>query len=253
MQISLKPYDAVLFDLDGVLTMTMKIHAACWKRMFDSYLEQRGQRLAQSYQPFDRVRDYQAYVDGKLRADGVRAFLASRNINLPEGSAEDDPALETICGLGNRKNLLVEEVIATEGVEILPGSVNFARQVRSLGLKTAVVSASKNCERILQAANLRAGFDCIVDGTVAAERGLPGKPAPDTFLAAAASLNVTPARAIVVEDAIAGVEAGRAGGFGLVIGIDHHGDQQLLLDHGADLVVEDLEQILITETSNQTR
>ena len=244
MIIAPQQYDAVLFDLDGVLTMTMKIHASCWKRMFDAYLQDRSARFGETHQPFDSVSDYQAYVDGKLRYDGVRSFLASRRIVLPEGIPADTPDLDTVCGLGNRKDLLVREMIAGEGVEVLEGSLAVVRRVRALGLKTAVVSASKNCATILAAAGIRDLFDCIVDGVVADRLGLPGKPAPDTFLTAARELQVAPRRAVVVEDAISGVQAGRAGGFGLVIGIDHHGDKRVLQDNGADIVVEDLAEIL---------
>jgi beta-phosphoglucomutase family hydrolase len=244
MIIAPQQYDAVLFDLDGVLTMTMKIHASCWKRMFDAYLQDRSARFGETHQPFDSVSDYQAYVDGKLRYDGVRSFLASRRIVLPEGIPADTPDLDTVCGLGNRKDLLVREMIAGEGVEVLEGSLAVVRRVRALGLKTAVVSASKNCATILAAAGIRDLFDCIVDGMVADRLGLPGKPAPDTFLTAARDLQVAPRRAVVVEDAISGVQAGRAGGFGLVIGIDHHGDRRVLQDNGADIVVEDLAEIL---------
>jgi beta-phosphoglucomutase family hydrolase len=244
MIIAPQQYDAVLFDLDGVLTMTMKIHASCWKRMFDAYLQDRSARFGETHQPFDSVSDYQAYVDGKLRYDGVRSFLASRRIVLPEGIPADTPDLDTVCGLGNRKDLLVREMIAGEGVEVLEGSLAVVRRVRALGLKTAVVSASKNCATILAAAGIRELFDCIVDGMVADRLGLPGKPAPDTFLTAARELQVAPRRAVVVEDAISGVQAGRAGGFGLVIGIDHHGDRRVLQDNGADIVVEDLAEIL---------
>jgi beta-phosphoglucomutase family hydrolase len=244
MIIAPQQYDAVLFDLDGVLTMTMKIHASCWKRMFDAYLQDRSARFGETHQPFDSVSDYQAYVDGKLRYDGVRSFLASRRIVLPEGIPADTPDLDTVCGLGNRKDLLVREMIASEGVEVLEGSLVVVRRVRALGLKTAVVSASKNCATILAAAGIRELFDCIVDGMVADRLGLPGKPAPDTFLTAARELQVAPRRAVVVEDAISGVQAGRAGGFGLVIGIDHHGDRRVLQDNGADIVVEDLAEIL---------
>jgi len=244
MIIAPQQYDAVLFDLDGVLTMTMKIHASCWKRMFDAYLQDRSARFGETHQPFDSVSDYQAYVDGKLRYDGVRSFLASRRIVLPEGIPADTPDLDTVCGLGNRKDLLVREMIAGEGIEVLEGSLAVVRRVRALGLKTAVVSASKNCATILAAAGIRDLFDCIVDGMVADRLGLPGKPAPDTFLTAARDLQVAPRRAVVVEDAISGVQAGRAGGFGLVIGIDHHGDRRVLQDNGADIVVEDLAEIL---------
>jgi len=244
MIITPEKFDAVLFDLDGVLTMTMGIHARCWKQMFDAYLKERAGRLGEEFRPFEIVSDYKPYVDGRLRYDGVRAFLASRGITLPEGGPEDDPSLETICGLGNRKDLLVHRVIAAEGVEILEGSLNVVRKVKALGLATAVVSASKNCETILAAAGIRPLFDCVVDGTVAARLGLPGKPSPDTFLAAARLLGVAPQRAAVVEDAISGVQAGRAGEFGLVIGVDHHDDKPSLLANGADLVVDDLAEIL---------
>jgi beta-phosphoglucomutase family hydrolase len=244
MIITPEKFDAVLFDLDGVLTMTMGIHARCWKQMFDAYLRERAGRLGEEFRPFEIVSDYKPYVDGRLRYDGVRAFLASRGITLPEGGPEDDPSLETICGLGNRKDLLVHRVIAAEGVEILEGSLDVVRKVKALGLATAVVSASKNCETILAAAGIRALFDCVVDGTVAARLGLPGKPSPDTFLAAARLLGVAPLRAAVVEDAISGVQAGRAGEFGLVIGVDHHDDKPSLLANGADLVVDDLAEIL---------
>ena len=165
MTIALEKYDAVLFDLDGVLTMTMKIHATCWKKMFDAYLQERSDRLGETFRPFDVAADYKPYVDGKLRYDGVRAFLASRDITLPDGNPEDDPILETVCGLGNRKDRMVNAVIATEGVEVLEGSVAVARRVRAAGLKTAVVSASKNCETVLDAAGIRSLFDLIVDGS----------------------------------------------------------------------------------------
>ncbi|MCK4536785.1 MAG: beta-phosphoglucomutase family hydrolase [Desulfuromonadales bacterium] len=244
MIIDPEKYDAVLFDLDGVLTMTMKIHASCWKRMFDAYFEERSARLGEEFRPFDINSDYKPHVDGKLRYDGVRSLLASRDIHLPEGTPEDGPDLETVCGLGNRKDRMVNEVIDTEGVEVLEGSLAVVRRVHDHGLRTAVVSASKNCEKVLDAAGIRALFDLVVDGKVAARLGLPGKPAPDTFLEAARELSVDPARAVVVEDAISGVQAGRAGGFGLVIGIDHHGDKLALQRNGADIVVEDLSEIL---------
>lgn len=244
MLITREKFDAVLFDLDGVLTMTMKIHAACWKQMFDAYLQERAARLGEGFRPFEIAEDYKPYVDGRLRSDGVRAFLASRDIALPEGTPGDGPSLETVCGLGNRKDLLVHREIAAHGVEVLEGSLAVVHQVRAAGLKTAVVSASKNCAMVLEAAGIRRLFDVVVDGRVAARLGLPGKPAPDTFLEAARQLAVDVPRAVVVEDAISGVQAGRAGRFGLVIGIDHHGDRAALKSHGADLVVEDLSEIL---------
>jgi beta-phosphoglucomutase family hydrolase len=247
MIISPKKYKAVLFDLDGVLTLTMKIHAAAWKRMFDAYLQERSSRYGEIHQPFDIAADYKPSVDGRLRYDGVRAFLSSRGITLPEGHPDDAPLMETICGLGNRKDLLFQNIVATEGVELLEGSLAVVHRVRSLGLKTAVVSASKNCETILRTANITDLFDCVVDGNVADRLGLPGKPAPDTFLTAADTLKVLPQHAVVVEDAISGVQAGRAGGFGLVIGIDHHDDMQHLKENGADIVVKDLAEILNNE------
>ena len=237
-------YDAVLFDMDGVLTMTMKIHAACWKKMFDDYLEQRSAGQGEDFRPFDVATDYKKYVDGKLRYDGVQAFLASRGIELPYGSPTDDPKEETVCGLGNRKDRMVNQLITSEGVDILEGAMDLVQAVRAAGLKTAVVSASKNCEKILNAAGIGTLFDCVVDGHVAARHGLAGKPAPDTFLAAARELDVEPARAVVIEDAISGVAAGKAGGFALVVGIDHHGDKTALRENGADIVVESLLELL---------
>lgn len=244
MLIDAEKYDAVLFDMDGVLTMTMKIHAACWKRMFDDYLRQRTTSHGQVFRPFEVATDYKAYVDGKLRYDGVQAFLASRGIELPYGSPEDGSTQETVCGLGNRKDRMLNELIATDGVEILDGAVELVCRIRKAGLKTAVVSASKNCEKILGAASLTNLFDTVVDGNVAARLGLRGKPAPDTFLEAARELKAEPSRTVVVEDAIAGVAAGRSGAFGFIIGVDHHGDKTVLLKHGADIVVESLLELL---------
>lgn len=237
-------YDAVLFDMDGVLTMTMTIHAACWKKMFDDYLEQRATDHSEEFRPFDVATDYKKYVDGKLRYDGVQAFLASRGIELPYGSPMDDPREETVCGLGNRKDRMVNQLISSEGVDILEGAIEVVHAVRAAGIRTAVVSASKNCAKILDTAGIGALFDCVVDGHVAANQGLAGKPAPDTFLAAARELGVEPARAVVIEDAISGVAAGKAGGFALVVGIDHHGDKEALRENGADIVVESLLELL---------
>lgn len=244
MKLSYADYDAVLFDLDGVLTLTMKIHALCWKRMFDAYLQERAEKLGQVFRPFEIADDYKPFVDGKLRYDGVRSFLQSRGISLPEGTPEDSPELTTVCGLGNRKDRMVNDTIASDGVEVISGSITAVHRVRAQGLLTAVVSASKNCETVLKVTGIIDLFDTVVDGQVAARLGLPGKPAPDTFLQAARVLDVEPARAIVVEDAISGVQAGRAGGFGLVIGIDHYDDQEPLLQGGADIVVKDLLEVL---------
>lgn len=237
-------FDAVLFDMDGVLTATMKVHAASWKRMFDAYLKDRSDKNGEAYQPFDMGSDYKKYVDGKLRNDGVQSFLLSRGIDLPWGDPEDPPDRETVCGLGNRKNVMVNEVIDTDGVDVYTGAVAFARHVRGLGMKTAVVSASRNCVKVLEAAGIGNLMDARVDGVVAGAFGLPGKPEPDTYLKGAELLETSPERTIVIEDAISGVQAGRAGGFGFVIGIDHHDDPEVLTNAGADLVVKDLGELL---------
>ncbi len=237
-------YRAVLFDLDGVLTATAKIHAVCWKRMFDAFLKRWAAERKVSFEPFDSVRDYHEYVDGRLRYDGVRFFLASRGIELPEGSPDDPPERETVCGLGNRKDAMVGEILAAERVDVFEGSIRLVRWLRRQGLATAVVSASKNCPAVLRAAGIEELFDQRIDGHVASELGLPGKPAPDTYLKAAERLAVPPAEAVVVEDAISGVEAGRNGGFGLVIGVDRHGDAERLAAAGADIVVRDLAELL---------
>jgi beta-phosphoglucomutase family hydrolase len=237
-------FDAVLFDLDGVLTATAKIHAACWKRMFDEYLRMRADRTAEPFRPFDIQADYKAYVDGKLRYDGVRDFLNSRAIELPEGNPDDPGSAETVCGLGNRKNDMINDVLQSEGVEPYEGSVVLVRHLRRKGMKTAVVSSSHNCLAVLQAAQMADLFDARVDGDVADRLHLRGKPAPDTFLAAASQLDVPPQRAVVVEDAIAGVQAGRAGQFGLVIGVARKGEDEALKDNGADVVVADLSHLV---------
>lgn len=240
-------FDAVLFDLDGVLTATARLHAACWKRMFDEYLALRAATSGEPFQPFEIATDYKRYVDGKLRYDGVRSFLGSRRIELPWGDPDNPPDRETVCGLGNRKNELIGELLDTEGVDVYEESIAWARRLRRKGFATAVVSASKNCERVLQAAGIEDLFDFRVDGVVAAELELAGKPAPDTFLEGARRLGVEPERAVVVEDAVSGVQAGRAGGFGLVIGVDRTGDHEALLAGGADLVVGDLGELLDEE------
>lgn len=237
-------FDAVLFDLDGVLTATAELHATCWKKMFDAYLKQRAAATGEPFQPFEIATDYKQYVDGKLRYDGVRGFLESRSIDLPWGDPDDPPNRETVCGLGNRKNALIQEALAGGEVEVFGSSVDLVRQLRGAGIKTAVVSASKNCQAILRAARIADLFDTRVDGVVAARLQLPGKPAPDTFLEAARQLGVEPERAVVVEDAVSGVQAGRAGGFGLVIGVDRKGDPEALRNNGADVVVTDLRELL---------
>jgi beta-phosphoglucomutase family hydrolase len=244
MHLTADRYDAVLFDLDGVLTDTAAVHARAWKTMFDDFLRDWAKRHEQPFEPFTIERDYKTYVDGKPRYDGVRSFLHSRGIELREGTSEDAPDTETVRGLGNRKNDLVNQLLDDEGVVRYEGSVRLVEQLREQGIKLAVVSSSKNCATVLEAAGIAHLFDARVDGVVAAERGLPGKPAPDTFLAAAADLGATPERAVVVEDAISGVQAGHAGGFGLVIGVDREGHPEALRSNGADLVVSDLEELV---------
>jgi beta-phosphoglucomutase family hydrolase len=231
---------ACLFDLDGVLTPTALIHAAAWKQMFDAYL---GERAGERFEPFDAHADYERYVDGKPRYDGVRSFLASRGIELPEGTPADPPGAETVCGLGNRKDELAVALMRT-GVEPYPGSVRYVKAVRDAGLHRAVVSASVHCREVLEAAGIAGLFEVRIDGIVAAERRLKGKPQPDTFLAAAEALDVPATAATVFEDALAGVEAGRAGGFGFVVGVDRVGQADALREHGARVVVSDLAELL---------
>ena len=235
---------ACLFDLDGVLTQTARVHAAAWKGMFDAYLRRRAAASGEPFRPFDDVVDYDEYVDGKPRYDGVRSFLASRGITLPEGSPDDPPNAETVHGLGNRKNELVQRLIREQGVQTYEGSVRYVRAVRDAGLSTAVVSSSANCREVLQAAGIEDLFDARVDGEVAAREHLRGKPAPDTFLAGARALGVSASEAAVFEDALAGVEAGRAGGFACVVGVDRVGQAEALREHGGDVVVRDLSELL---------
>jgi beta-phosphoglucomutase family hydrolase len=237
-------FDAVLFDLDGVLVDTAQIHASSWKRMFDEYLQSRAQRTGGTFRPFDIATDYRLHVDGKPRYDGVRDFLRARGIGLPEGSPRDAPGAETIRGLGNRKNDLVYAAIASGEVAAYPGSVALVRRLRAEGVKCAVVTSSQNRAAVLAAAGIADLFDVSVDGNTIIELALAGKPAPDAFLQAARELGVPPARAVVIEDAISGVEAGASGGFGLVIGVARHGNAEELQRHGAHLVVADLGELV---------
>lgn len=232
-----------LFDLDGVLTRTALVHDAAWKEMFDGFLRDRAGRTGQPFVPFDPVRDYDQYVDGRPRADGTRSFLASRGVELPEGDLADPPEAQTINGLGNRKNEIMLRRLRTDGVHVYEGSVRYVRAVRDAGLSRAVVSSSANCAEVLTAAGISELFDARIDGIVAEREHLRGKPAPDTFLAGARALGLKPARAAVFEDALAGVEAGRAGGFGLVVGVDRVGQAAELAEHGADVVVSDLAEL----------
>jgi beta-phosphoglucomutase family hydrolase len=235
---------ACLFDLDGVLTQTAKVHAAAWKQMFDAFLLARWEQMGQPLSPFGLSEDYREYVDGKLRSDGVRSFLASRGIVLDEGSANDPPSAETVAGLGARKNGLFLEILRSKGVEVYDGSRRFVEAAQNAGLRRAVVSASSNCREVLAAAGMEDLFEVRVDGLVARRHHLRGKPAPDMFLAAAEALGADPRNSAVFEDAIAGVEAGRAGGFGWVVGVDRTGNAPALLSNGADRVVTDLAELL---------
>ncbi len=240
---------ACLFDLDGVLTRTAAVHDAAWAQTFDAFLAERAARTGGEYRPFDQDADYRAYVDGRPRADGVRAFLASRGITLPDGAPDDPPDALTVHGLGNRKNANLLRRIRRDGVAVYAGSVAYLRAARAAGLRTAVVSASANTRDVLATTGLAGLLDVVVDGVLAAERGLAGKPAPDTYLAGAGQLGAAPAAAAVFEDALAGVAAGRGGGF-FVVGLNRvvGGDRQEHADelrrHGADLVVADLAELL---------
>jgi len=235
---------ACLFDMDGVVTRTAVVHAAAWKEMFDEFLRARAQSTGTQFVPFDPHAEYDTYVDGKPRLDGTRSFLESRGIDLPEGTPDDPPGTPTLYGLSNRKNNLVLEKVAAGGVQVYPGSITYIRSVKDKGISTAIVSASANTVQILDSAGIEGLFDVRIDGVIARQRGLRGKPAPDTFLAAAGELKVPATQAVVFEDAQAGVAAGRAGGFALVVGVDRVGQAQALREHGADIVVKDLADLL---------
>jgi beta-phosphoglucomutase family hydrolase len=232
---------ACLFDMDGVLTDTASVHAEAWKRMFDEYLRE---RLGPDAEPFDIARDYGQYVDGKPREDGVRDFLTSRGIELPVGTPDDPPDSDTIYGVGKRKNVLVLKLIEERGVDVYEGSVRFVDAARAAGLKTAVVSSSANTKLILDSAGIADRFEARVDGVTLATESIKGKPAPDSFLRAAELLDTPPAEAAIFEDALAGVAAGKAGGFGVTVGVDRHGQPDALREHGADVVVSDLAELL---------
>lgn len=235
--------EAWLFDLDGVLTDTASVHDAAWKITFDEFLSRRaGEGVP--FAPFDPVADYEQFVDGEPRLDGVRSFLSSRGIHLPEGGPDDGPECETVTGVGLRKNDLVLRMLAEGGVNAFPGSVALVRALRENGRRLAVVSASENCVAVLDAAGIADLFDVRVDGHVTSEQGLAGKPAPDTYLYAARELGIGPGRAAVVEDAPAGVAAGHAGQFGLVVGVSRGATAEELLRSGADVVVSDLSELL---------
>ncbi len=235
--------DAVVFDLDGVVTQTSSVHAAAWKALFDSYLRTRAAHEGHDFRAFDEKTDYRLYVDGKPRYDGVRDFLAARGIELPWGQPSDPPGLETVCGLGNSKNVFFNAEVKEHGIKTYPSTVALIHRLRKAGMRVGLMSSSKNTAMILAVTGLTDLFEVRVDGVAGEELGLPGKPDPAMYLETARRLGVAPARAAVVEDALAGVEAGRRGGFGLVIGVDRLGQAEELRRHGADVVVKDLSEV----------
>jgi beta-phosphoglucomutase family hydrolase len=236
---------ACLFDMDGVITQTAKVHDAAWKEMFDEFLRDWSASHNVPFVPFDPVHDYEEYVDGKPRLEGTASFLESRGIELPAGEESDPPGAHTVNGLGNKKNELILKVLARDGVQVYEGSVRYVNAVRDAGLRTAIVSSSANTEAVLKAAGVADLFEVRVDHQVAEARNLHGKPAPDTFLEAARMLGVAAANSAVFEDALAGVAAGRAGKFGFVVGVDRVGQADQLRAHGADVVVKDLADLLL--------
>jgi beta-phosphoglucomutase family hydrolase len=254
-------HDAVIFDLDGVVTQTAAVHAAAWKRLFDAYLTERAARAGASrggapdpslaapgspLRPFDLETDYRLYVDGKPRYDGVRDFLASRSIELPMGDPSDPPERETVCGLGNRKNAFFNAEVREHGVQTFPSTVALIHELHEAGIRVGLMSSSKNTAMVLDVTGTTDLFEVRVDGVVAAEVGLPGKPDPAMYLETARRLGIAPARSVVVEDALSGVEAGRRGAFGLVIGVDRLGQAAELAKAGADVVVDDLAEVNVT-------
>lgn len=243
--ISPNRYRAILFDLDGVLTPTARIHAAAWKQVFDGELEARADEGGPPFVPFDKETDYLRYVDGKPRLAGVESFLGSRGIELPEGSPGDPPELETAWGVGNRKDAIVKTVLERDGIDAYPGSLALVRAAKAAGIKVAVVSSSKNCAAVLETAGILDLFDARVDGIVAEGMALAGKPAPDTYEEGAHRVGAPADASVVIEDALSGVESGRNGGFGLVIGVDRGAGREALLEHGANVVVSDLAELSI--------
>jgi len=244
LSITSSQFDAVLFDLDGVITATAKVHAACWKRAFDGFLKQRAEKTDEPFQPFDLQNDYKLYVDGKMRYVGVQSFLESIGIQLPYGAPSDPPGYDTVCALGKFKDVFFDQVLHSEGVEVYDGSVALIHHLRAQGFKLAVVSSSHHCQAVLKVAGIDHLFDVVVDGNLADQLHLAGKPAPDAFLLGAKQLEVEPNRSVVLEDAISGVQAGCAGGFGLVVGVDRKADPDALQKNGADIVVQDLSELL---------
>ncbi len=235
-------FDAVVFDLDGVITQTATTHSAAWKKMFDEYLKKREKEHNESFKEFTQ-KDYLEYVDGKPRYKGVESFLKSRGIDLPWGDAKDEPGKETICGLGNKKNEAFREVLKKKGAEVYPSTVELLKELKNAGVKLGVASSSKNCKAVLEAVDLEKYFETRVDGVVSAKLGLNGKPEPDIFTTACENMGVSPENSIVVEDAVSGVQAGSKGNFGLTLGVAREGNAEELSKNGADVVVEDLEEV----------
>ena len=251
--ISTTDFDAVLFDLDGVVTQTEKLHTVAWKTLFDEFLDSKARKDGTPFEPFDAEKDYLQYVDGKQRYDGVSSFLAARGISIPYGDPADGIDQETVCGLGNKKNAAFLECLAEKGIEVFDSTVRLINALRQKGVKIAIVSSSKNCKIVLEQADLSHLFDTRVDGVESATYKLPGKPAPDTYLEAAKRLDVVPSRAAIVEDANSGVEAGHRGGFGLVLGVARQGNHAALEQNGADIVVSDLAQVGMRDTPELPR
>ena len=247
--------DAAIFDLDGVITFTARVHAAVWKELFDTYMSERERRFHEPFREFDPDADYRAYVDGKPRYDGVAAFLASRGIHLERGTPADAPDRETICGLGNRKNLLFGARVQELGIDVDQDAVHLIRELRESGVHVGLASSSKNAVSILRGVGLLDVFEAIVDGFVSEHSGLRGKPEPDIFLTCLRAMDgsLDPKRAMVVEDAIAGVQAGAAGGFGLVLGVDRGNDTEELLEHGANWVIRSFREIDAQKLTNYFR
>jgi beta-phosphoglucomutase family hydrolase len=243
VRLDLRELEAFLFDLDGVVTRTASVHAAAWKQLFDEYFQQRARAEGIAFASFDPVEDYQKYVDGRPREEGVKSFLEARGVKLPVGHLHDPPEIETLHGLGNRKDRYFLQALAQHGVEVCEGVVSFIREARARGIRTAVVSSSQNCAAVLHSAGLTELFDVRVDGVDQRRLGLLGKPAPDAYLEAARRLEILPARAVIFEDALVGVEAGRAGGFRLVVGVGRGAHGVDLKARGADIVIADLQEL----------
>ncbi|MCC3751297.1 MAG: beta-phosphoglucomutase family hydrolase [Halorhodospira halophila] len=241
--VEIADYQAAIFDMDGVVTRTATVHARAWKEMFDAFLQAHAERTGTPFAPFDEETEYWEHVDGLPRQEGVRRFLAARGIDLPEGEEDDPPEHDTIHGLGRRKDALIQAVIERDGVEVFPDWLERVRQWRAAGVRTAIVSSSRNCRRMIQAAGIETLFDARVDGETARELGLRGKPDADIFLVAAERLGVAPGQSVVFEDAISGVQAGAAGPFALVVGVARHDNHDVLRAHGADVAVAALTEL----------